>query len=195
LAFRRAVSASGTRSITDWLDENCGADGWALTPAGTCGVLNDAISVYFAAAIAAREGRSPDEVAYDYLTGDAGHFLFFPVTGYARDDHEPIREMLVDPGKLRIDSFIPPRGCLTLPGMEITTAFIPRRIPSSHADTRCDAPQGGQGWLSGCAPAPRQRPSEPMPCAGGPPPAPGAPLLDLGAQVSRQSRGMLVRGR
>jgi len=46
------------------------------------------------AAIAAREGRSPDEVAYDYLTGDAGHFLFFPVTGYARDDHEPIREML-----------------------------------------------------------------------------------------------------
>jgi N-acyl-D-amino-acid deacylase len=52
------------------------------------------------AAIAAREGRSPDEVAYDYLTGDAGNFLFFPVTGYARDDHEPIREMLADPGTL-----------------------------------------------------------------------------------------------
>jgi N-acyl-D-aspartate/D-glutamate deacylase len=52
------------------------------------------------AAIAAREGRSPDEVAYDYLTGDAGYFLFFPVTGYARDDHEPIREMLTDPGTL-----------------------------------------------------------------------------------------------
>jgi hypothetical protein len=34
--------------ITDWLDENCGADGWAITPAGTRGVLNDAISVYFA---------------------------------------------------------------------------------------------------------------------------------------------------
>src|ERR1700760_1545173 len=34
--------------ITDWLDENCGADGWALTPAGTRGVLNDAISVYLA---------------------------------------------------------------------------------------------------------------------------------------------------
>jgi hypothetical protein len=34
--------------ITDWLDANCGADGWALTPAGTRGVLNDAISVYFA---------------------------------------------------------------------------------------------------------------------------------------------------
>jgi N-acyl-D-amino-acid deacylase len=52
------------------------------------------------AAIAAREGRSPDEVAYDYLTADAGNFLFFPVTGYAQDDHEPIREMLTDPGTL-----------------------------------------------------------------------------------------------
>jgi hypothetical protein len=30
--------------ITDWLDANCGADGWALTPAGTRGVLNDARS-------------------------------------------------------------------------------------------------------------------------------------------------------
>src|SRR5439155_20010825 len=52
------------------------------------------------AAIAERAGRSPDEVAYDYLTADAGNFLFFPVTGYARDDHEPIREMLTDPGTL-----------------------------------------------------------------------------------------------
>jgi len=52
------------------------------------------------AAIAAREGCSPDEVAYDYLTADAGHFLFFPVTGYAQDDHEPIREMLTDSGTL-----------------------------------------------------------------------------------------------
>src|SRR5437588_7115129 len=30
-----------------WLDENCGADGWALTPSGTRGVLNDAVSIYF----------------------------------------------------------------------------------------------------------------------------------------------------
>jgi N-acyl-D-aspartate/D-glutamate deacylase len=52
------------------------------------------------AAIAAREGRSPGETAYDYLTESAGHFLFFPVTGYAQDDHEPIREMLTDPGTL-----------------------------------------------------------------------------------------------
>jgi hypothetical protein len=30
-----------------WLDGNCGADGWALTPSGMRGVLNDALSIYF----------------------------------------------------------------------------------------------------------------------------------------------------
>jgi hypothetical protein len=34
--------------ITAWLDANCGSDGWAMTPSGTRGVLNDAISIYFA---------------------------------------------------------------------------------------------------------------------------------------------------
>ena len=34
--------------ITAWLDENCGADGWAMTASGTRGVLNDALSIYFA---------------------------------------------------------------------------------------------------------------------------------------------------
>ena len=34
--------------ITAWLEENCGADGWAMTPSGTRGVLNDALSIYFA---------------------------------------------------------------------------------------------------------------------------------------------------
>ena len=33
--------------IKAWLDENCGADGWAVTPSGTRGVLNDALSIYF----------------------------------------------------------------------------------------------------------------------------------------------------
>ena len=33
--------------ITAWLDENCGADGWAMTPSGTRGVPNDAL-IYFA---------------------------------------------------------------------------------------------------------------------------------------------------
>ena len=30
-----------------WLDETCGAAGWASAPAGTRGVINDAIAVYF----------------------------------------------------------------------------------------------------------------------------------------------------
>jgi hypothetical protein len=34
--------------ITAWLDENCGSDGWAMTPSGMRGVLNDAVSIYFA---------------------------------------------------------------------------------------------------------------------------------------------------
>jgi len=34
--------------IIAWLDQNCGADGWAITPSGVRGVLNDAISIYFA---------------------------------------------------------------------------------------------------------------------------------------------------
>ena len=33
--------------ITAWLDENCGADSWALTASGTRGPLNDALSIYF----------------------------------------------------------------------------------------------------------------------------------------------------
>ena len=34
--------------MTAWLDENCGSDRWATTPSGVRGVLNDAISIYFA---------------------------------------------------------------------------------------------------------------------------------------------------
>ena len=33
--------------MTAWLDANCGSDGWAMTPSGVRGVLNDAISLYF----------------------------------------------------------------------------------------------------------------------------------------------------
>jgi hypothetical protein len=38
----------GTRytPMVDWLDEHCGVDGWSITPAGTCGLLNDALAVY-----------------------------------------------------------------------------------------------------------------------------------------------------
>jgi hypothetical protein len=33
--------------ITAWLDTNCGAGGWAMTPSGMRSVLNDAVSIYF----------------------------------------------------------------------------------------------------------------------------------------------------
>jgi len=52
------------------------------------------------AAIAAREGRTPDEVAYDYITAAENRYLFFPVVNYVCGDHEPIREMLTDSGTL-----------------------------------------------------------------------------------------------
>ena len=50
-------------------------------------------------AMAARAGQTPAEYAYDYLTGtDGERMLFFPVTNYVTGDHEPIRQMLTDPG-------------------------------------------------------------------------------------------------
>jgi len=49
--IRIGVPPEGLGSRLDqmraWLDANCGADGWALTPTGMRGVLNDALSVYF----------------------------------------------------------------------------------------------------------------------------------------------------
>jgi hypothetical protein len=49
--IRVAVPPSGFgqrhSQITAWLDENCGADGWVMTPSGMRGVLNDAVSIYF----------------------------------------------------------------------------------------------------------------------------------------------------
>src|SRR5437016_14331451 len=50
--IRVGVPPDGLGSRLDrikvWLDENCGAEGWAMTPSGTRGVLNDALSIYFA---------------------------------------------------------------------------------------------------------------------------------------------------
>jgi hypothetical protein len=34
-------------AVTPCPDENCGAEGWAMTPSGMRGVLNDALSIYF----------------------------------------------------------------------------------------------------------------------------------------------------
>ena len=42
------MSRRNPAEMTAWIPENCGADGWAMTPSGTRGVLNDAISIYFA---------------------------------------------------------------------------------------------------------------------------------------------------
>ena len=52
------------------------------------------------AAIAARTGRPPDEVAYDYISGADGQYLYFPVVNYVVGDHAPIYEMLNDPACL-----------------------------------------------------------------------------------------------
>ena len=45
--------------MMSWLDENCDSDGWAMTPSGLRGVLNDAISIYFADATLASPGGAP----------------------------------------------------------------------------------------------------------------------------------------
>lgn len=31
-----------------WLDETCGAEGWAMAPSGLAGIANDAAALYFA---------------------------------------------------------------------------------------------------------------------------------------------------
>jgi hypothetical protein len=41
-------------AIRCWLDETCGPRGWASAPAGTSGVVNDAVAFYFAKAEHAR---------------------------------------------------------------------------------------------------------------------------------------------
>ena len=52
------------------------------------------------ASIAARGNRTPDEVAFDYLSDSADNFLFFPVTGYVHGDHADVHAMLVDPATI-----------------------------------------------------------------------------------------------
>src|SRR4051812_50029787 len=48
--IRVAVPGGGVgalHEIHSWLDANCGADGWAMTPAGLRGIVNDAVAIYF----------------------------------------------------------------------------------------------------------------------------------------------------
>jgi hypothetical protein len=48
---RIAVPACGfgqrLEAMYAWLDQNCGADGWVITPAGLRGIVNDAVAIYF----------------------------------------------------------------------------------------------------------------------------------------------------
>ncbi len=49
--IRIGVPAGGLGQRLDqmqaWLDGNCGAGAWAMTPSGMRGVVNDALAVYF----------------------------------------------------------------------------------------------------------------------------------------------------
>ena len=49
------------------------------------------------AAIARRQGCTPEEVAYDYIAGGPDKLLFFPVANYVGGSHDPVREMLLHP--------------------------------------------------------------------------------------------------
>lgn len=40
-------------AMQQWLDDNAGADGWVMMPAGTRGVRNDALAIYFMDAVLA----------------------------------------------------------------------------------------------------------------------------------------------
>ncbi len=48
------------------------------------------------AGMAARQGRTPDEVAYDYLAQSADSFLFFPIVNYNEDNLGVLQTMLED---------------------------------------------------------------------------------------------------
>ena len=61
--IRISVPSSGFgqhyTEITEWLDGNCGADGWAITPSGMRGVLNDAVIDLFHRRHAGERVRRP----------------------------------------------------------------------------------------------------------------------------------------
>ncbi len=53
------------------------------------------------AAVAAREGRTPQEVLYDWMAADGGKaMIFMPLGSYVDHDHEAIREMIAHPASI-----------------------------------------------------------------------------------------------
>jgi hypothetical protein len=50
--IRLAIPTGGLgerlNQMQTWLDQNAAADGWAMTPSGARGVVNDAIAIYLA---------------------------------------------------------------------------------------------------------------------------------------------------
>ena len=89
IAIRIPGSGIGSRykPMSDWLDEQCGIKGWALTSAGTRGLLNDAVAIY---------GNSPTcavaFVARWLVPGDPSGFY------QLRDDEPPKRVPLAAHG-------------------------------------------------------------------------------------------------
>lgn len=53
LALPAGGFGTGLTEIHAWLDDNCGADGWAMTPSGLRGGVNDAVALYFIDAVSA----------------------------------------------------------------------------------------------------------------------------------------------
>jgi N-acyl-D-aspartate/D-glutamate deacylase len=49
------------------------------------------------AALAAKEGVTPQEYCYDYLVGGDNRMVYFPVTNYVHGDLEVVRELIEDP--------------------------------------------------------------------------------------------------
>jgi hypothetical protein len=55
-----------------WLDETCGPSGWTSAPAGTEGIVNDAVAFYFADPDCARAFVGRFCCGYREVAGDGG---------------------------------------------------------------------------------------------------------------------------
>jgi hypothetical protein len=89
IVIRVPEGGIGTRytPMTEWLDENCGIRGWSITPAGTRGILNDAVAVYLNGPTCA-----VGFVARWCVPGDPPGF-------YALREDEPARRVPMQPHK------------------------------------------------------------------------------------------------